>query len=150
MSATTLRTEVRGLDVSLVEGYLVITSGAEDVVMPVPLAPDDWNRVRLEASKSLLPEWNQLEEAKSRAALRSRRQFVSWLVMCAAAFSAYVSYPDIYLCLFLSLFSVFLWWHAGYAEQKAEREAQSLRNGFRRQWSYFEERLQESDETSRS
>ena len=97
-------------------------------------------------AKAQFWEWNQLEEAKSRAVMRYRRYLGSWLVMCLAAFSAYVSYPEYFICLFLSLLSIFLWWRAAYMERQAEREAQSLRNAYRPDWSYLQERLQESDE----
>jgi hypothetical protein len=47
------------------------------------------------------------------------------------------------------LLSIFLWWRAAYMERQAEREAQSLRNSFRPDWGYLQERLQESDEAPR-
>ncbi len=65
-------------------------------------------------AKAQLWEWNQLEESKSRAVMRYRRYLGSWLVMCLAAFSAYVSYPEYFICVFLSLLSIFLWWRAAY------------------------------------
>ena len=70
--------------------------------------------------------------------MRYRRYLGSWLVMCLAAFSAYVSYPEYFICVFLSLLSIFLWWRAAFMERKAEREAQSLRNTFRPDWSYLQ------------
>jgi hypothetical protein len=143
---TTIRTEVRGLDLSLDEISLSISSSGQDLVAPITLSPEEVERLRLEMAKAMLPEWNQLEEMKSLATSRNRRYLGSWLVMCAAAFSAYVSYPEYFLCLFLLLLSIFLWWRAGYMERQAEREAQTRRNAFRAEWSYLQERVQESDE----
>jgi cytochrome c-type biogenesis protein CcmH/NrfG len=145
MSSTTIRTEIRGLDFSLDEISLSISSAGKDLVAPITLSPEEMDRLRLEVAKSVLPEWNQLEEVKVQATARYRRYLGSWLVMCAAAFSAYVSYPGYYLCVFLLLLSIFLWWRAGYMERQAEHEAQTTRNAFRPEWNYFQERLQESD-----
>jgi hypothetical protein len=144
--STTIRTEIRGLDLSLDEISLSLSSSGKGLVAPITLSPEEVDRLRLEMAKSVLPEWNQLEEMKSQATSRNRRYLGSWLVMCAAAFSAYVSYPSYYLCVFLLLLSIFLWWRAGYMEQQAEREAQTTRNAFRPEWTYLQERLQESDE----
>jgi hypothetical protein len=149
MSSTTIRTEIRGLDLSLDEISLSISSSGQDLVAPIALSPEEVDRLRLEMAKAHLPEWNQLEEMKTQATTRYRRYLGSWLVMCAAAFSAYVSYPSYYLCVFLLLLSIFLWWRAGYMEQQAEREAQSTRNAFRADWTYLQERLLESDEPPR-
>jgi cytochrome c-type biogenesis protein CcmH/NrfG len=149
VSSTTIRTEIRGLDLTLDEISLSISSSGQDLVAPITLSPEEVERLRLEMAKSHLPEWNQLEEMKAHATTRYRRYLGSWLVMCAAAFSAYVSYPGYYLCVFLLLLSIFLWWRAGYMEQQAEREAQSTRNAFRADWTYLQERLQESDEPPR-
>ncbi len=113
------------------------------------LSPEEVERLRLEMAKAQLWEWNQLERSNSRAVMRYRRYLGSWLVMCLAAFSAYVSYPEYFICVFLSLLSIFLWWRAAFMERKAEREAQSLRNSFRPDWGYLQERLQESDEAPR-
>ena len=149
MSSTTIRTEIRGLDLSLDEISLSISSSGQDLVAPIALSPEEVDRLRLEMAKAHLPEWNQLEEMKTQATTPYRRYLGSWLVMCAAAFSAYVSYPSYYLCVFLLLLSIFLWWRAGYMEQQAEREAQSTRNAFRADWTYLQERLLESDEPPR-
>jgi hypothetical protein len=65
-------------------------------------------------------------------------------VLCLAAFSAYIGYPGYYLPLFLSVLSIFIWWNAGYEEQKADRAAQAERNRFVPEWSYFQQRAQES------
>jgi hypothetical protein len=146
MSSTTIRTEIRGLDLMLDDISLSVSRSGEDLIVPVTLSPDEVARLRLEMAKALLPEWNQLEEMESRATTRYRRYLGSWVTMCVAAFSAYIGYPSYFLCLVLSLLSIFLWWRAGFMEQKDEREAQATRNGFRPEWSYLEERLQESDE----
>lgn len=146
MSSSTIRTEIRGLDLTLDEISLSISRSGEDLVAPITLSPEEVERLRLEMAKAMLPEWNQLEEVKTQATTRYRRYLGSWLVMCAAALSAYLSYPSYYLCVFLLLLSIVLWWRAGYMEQQAEREAQSARNAFRPDWAYLQERLQESDQ----
>jgi hypothetical protein len=146
MSSSTIRTEIRGLDLTLDEISLSVVRSGEDLIVPASLSPEEVERLRLEMAKAQLWEWNQLEESKSRAVMRYRRYLGSWLVMCLAAFSAYVSYPEYYICVFLSLLSIFLWWRAAYMERKAEHEAQSLRNAFRPDWTCLQERLQESDE----
>jgi hypothetical protein len=146
MPSTTIRTEIRGLDLTLDEISLSISSTGQDLVAPITLSPEEVERLRLEMAKRLLPEWNQLEEMKAQATMRYRRYLGAWLVMCAAAFSAYVSYPEYFLCVFLLLLSIFLWWRAAYMERQSEREAQAIRSAFRPDWSYLQERLQESDE----
>ncbi len=146
MSSSTIRTEIRGLDLTLDEISLSVVRSGQDLIVPVSLSSEEIERLRLEMAKAHLWEWNQLEEAKSRAVMRYRRYLGSWLVMCVAAFSAYVSYPEYFICVFLSLLSIFLWWRAAFMERKAERDAQSLRNDFRPDWNYLQERLQESDE----
>ena len=148
MPSTTIRTEIRGLDLTLDDISLSVSRSGEDLMVPVTLSPDEVGRLRLEMAKALLPEWNQLEEMKSRATTRYRRYLGSWVTMCVAAFSAYIGYPSYYLCVVLSLLSVFLWWRAGFMEQQDEREAQATRNAFRPEWSYLQERLQESDQPS--
>jgi hypothetical protein len=148
MSNTTIRTEIRGLDLTLDDISLSVSRSGEELMVPVTLSPDEVGRLRLEMTKALLPEWNQLEEMKSRATTRYRRYLGSWVTMCVAAFSAYIGYPSYYLCVVLSLLSVFLWWRAGFMEQQDEREAQATRNAFRTEWSYLQERLQESDQPS--
>ena len=144
-TSTTIRTEVRGLDLSLDRGFLTLTQAGDDLIAPVLLAEGDAERLRLEMAKAQLWEWNQFEETRSRATLRYRRYLASWLTMCLAAFSAYLSYPSFYLPAFLSLFSIFLWWRAAYVERKAADEAQAERNRFRPDWDYLRERLEESE-----
>ncbi|HUI82707.1 MAG TPA: hypothetical protein VL240_00705 [Candidatus Binatia bacterium] len=139
-----IRTEVRGLDLSLDGASLSLSLAGEDLIASVPLDSEAAGRLHLEMAKAQLWEWNQLEELKSRAELRYRRYLCAWLVMCLGAFSAYVGYPGYYLCIAFSLLSVFLWWRAGYEEQRAERAAQAQRNAFRPEWSYLRERLEES------
>jgi hypothetical protein len=146
MSSTRIRTEVRGLDLTLDEISLSVSGSGNDLIAPVSLSPQEVDRLRLEMAKAQLAEWNQLEDLKSRAVMRYRRYLGSWLVMCLAAFSAYVSYPEYLICVFLSLLSFFLWWRAAYMERKAESEAQQLRNSFRPDWNYLQSRLQESDD----
>ncbi|HEY1732499.1 MAG TPA: hypothetical protein VGG15_12155 [Terriglobales bacterium] len=148
MSSSTIHTEIRGLDLTLDEISLSVVHSGQDLIVPVSLSPEEVDRFRLEMAKAQLWEWNQLEQAKSHAVMRYRRYLGSWLVMCLAAFSAYISYPEYVICLFLSLLSIFLWWRAAYMERKAESEAQTLRNSYRPDWNYLQERQQESDEPS--
>lgn len=145
MFSNEVRTEVRGLSLRLDGAELMLSAEGSDVLAPIPLAAGDAERLRLEMAKAQLPEWNLLEEAKSQAALRSRRYLGSWLVMCVAAFSAYLGYPNYELCLFLAAVSIALWWWAGYAEEQAENQARAERSKFRAEWSYIRERIEEPD-----
>jgi hypothetical protein len=145
MSSITIRTEVRGLNLTLDGVFLSLTRSGEEVVPAVVLSDEETDRVRMEMSKAMLREWNQFEELKTHAVMRYRRYLAAWLVMCLAAFSAFVGYPDYYICVALSLLSIFLWWRAAYMERKAEREAQDLRRDFRPEWNYLRERLQEQE-----
>jgi hypothetical protein len=137
-----VHTEILGLQLELDGSNLELSSGGSPLISPIPLSPEHAERLRLEMAKAQLWEWNQLESLKARAELRYRRYLGSWLVMCLAAFSAYVGYPDVYLPIFFLAISVFLWWRAGYEEQRAEREAQAQRNEFRPEWDYIRERLE--------
>jgi hypothetical protein len=141
----TIRTEVRGLDLTLDGVFLSLTRSGEEVMPAIVLNDEETERLRLEMSKALLWEWNQFEELKSHAVMRSRRYLAAWLVMILAAFSAFIGYPDYMICAILSLFSIFLWWRAAHMERKAEREAQELRREFRPDWDYLRERLQEQE-----
>ena len=140
---TTLRTEVWGLELSLHHSVLVLSSGSP--ILEVPLGDEEVDRLAIEMAKAQLWEWNQLEELRARAELRYRRYLGSWLVMCLAAFSAYLGYPSYVLCVVLALLSLFLWWRAGHAEQEAERAAQARRKAFRADWDYLRTRLEEDD-----
>lgn len=142
-----MRTEIVGLQLVLDGCQLVLSSDNGELITPASLSADDAERLRLEMAKAQLWEWNQLETAKRRAELRYRRYFGSWLVMCLAAFSAYLGYPSFYLCLFFAALSIFLWWRAGYEEQQADRTAQSTRNEFQSNWDYLRSRLEELSDT---
>jgi hypothetical protein len=148
MSSSTIRTEIQGLNISLEGTLLSISSAGDDLLAPIALDADDADRLRIEMVKAQLWEWNQLEEVRSRAELRYRRYLGAWLVMCLAAFSAYLGYPSFYLCLFFAALSIFLWWRAGFAEQQADREAQAERNKFQTDWSYLRSRLEETEKES--
>ena len=145
MSSITIRTEVRGLDLTLDGVFFSLTRSGDEVMPGIVLSDEETDRVRLEMSKALLWEWNQFEEMKTRAVMRYRRYLAAWLVMCLAAFSAFIGYPDYYICAALSLLSIFLWWRAAYMERKADQEAQDARREFRSDWSYLRERLQEQE-----
>jgi len=136
-------TEILGFHLALDGPQLVLSSGGHQLIAPVPLSVDDAERLRLEMAKAQLWEWNQLEELKARAELRYRRYLGAWLVMCLAAFSAYIGYPGYALPIIFSLLSIFLWWRAGYEEQRAERQAQAQRNAFRPDWEYIRQREEE-------
>ncbi len=145
MFSNEVRTEVRGLSIRLDGVELVFSAEGNDVIAPIPLIADEAERLRLEMAKAQLPEWNLLQEAKLHAELRSRRYLGSWLVMCLAAFSAYLGYPSYELCLFLAAVSIALWWWAGYAEKQAESAARAERSKFRADWGYLRQRLEEPD-----
>ncbi|MGA7459582.1 MAG: hypothetical protein WBW69_05115 [Candidatus Korobacteraceae bacterium] len=147
MDSPAVRTEIVGLQLVLDGCQLVLSSDNGELITPASLSADDAERLRLEMAKAQLWEWNQLETAKRRAELRYRRYFGSWLVMCLAAFSAYLGYPSFYLCLFFAALSIFLWWRAGYEEQQADRAAQSTRNEFQPNWDYLRSRLEELSDT---
>jgi hypothetical protein len=146
MSETTIaiRTEVYGLELNLSASQLVLSAGGQSLTAPIALSSEDAERLRMELAKAQLWEWNQLEGLKSRAEKRYRHYLGSWLVLCLAAFSAYIGYPGYYLPLFLSALSVFIWWRAGYEEQKTHKAAQAERNRFVPDWSYFQQRSEES------
>jgi hypothetical protein len=143
-SAIGVRTEVYGLELSLSSSQLVLSAGGQSLTAPIVLRSDDAERLRLELAKAQLWEWNQFEALKSRAEKRYRHYLGSWLVLCLAAFSAYIGYPSYAVPLFLSALSIFIWWRAGYEEQKADREARAERNRFVPEWSYFQQRTEES------
>ena len=143
-TAIGIRTEVYGLELYLNASQLVLSAGGQSLTAPIVLSSDDAERLRLEFAKAQLWEWNQFETLKSRAEKRYRSYLGSWLTLCLAAFSAYIGYPGYYLPLFLSALSIFIWWRAGYEEQKAERAARVERNRFISDWSYFQQRAEES------
>ncbi|MGA2904574.1 MAG: hypothetical protein ABSD98_12125 [Candidatus Korobacteraceae bacterium] len=143
-NSAVIRTEIRGLQLRLDGLELVLSADGSDLIAPTALNPTDRERLRIEMTKAQLPEWNQLEDLQSRAELRYRRYFGSWLVMCLAAFSAYLGYPSYYLCVVFALLAIFLWWRAGFEEQQAERDAQAERNKFRPDWDYLRQRMEET------
>ena len=143
MSSQTIRSEIEGLDLVLGQDALVITQSGEPLIPTLQLPPADAKRLAIEMAKARMLEWNQFERMQARADLRYRRYLGSWLVMCLAAFSAYLGYPGYVLPIVFSVLSIFLWWRAGYEEQRAEREAQAQRNAFRPDWDYIRQRLEE-------
>jgi len=143
-TAIVIRTEVYGLDICLGSSVLALTREGEPVISPMVLSSSDAEHLRLEMAKAQLWEWNQLEELKARAEKRYRRCLGSWLVLCVAAFTAYIGYPSYYLPLLLTALSIFIWWRAGYEEQKAERAAKQEQKRFIADWSYFEQRTEEA------
>jgi hypothetical protein len=138
-----IRTEVHGLELQLVGSQLLLAPGGKSLTAPIVLSNDDAERLRMEFAKAQLWEWNQLEALKSKAEKRYRNYLGSWLVLCLAAFSAYIGYPGYYLPLFLSALSIFLWWRTGYEEQKADTAARTERNRFVPEWSYFQQRAED-------
>ena len=139
-----IRTEVRGLDLCLGETALLLSSSGEYLTAPIPLSPADAGRLAMEMAKAQLWEWNQVDELKRRAEKRYKNYLGSWLVMCLAAFSAYVGFPGYYLPVFLLLISILLWWRASFVERKDEQAAREERNQFIPEWSYIRQRLEES------
>ena len=143
-AAIGIRTEVYGLELHLSASQLVIAAGSQSLTAPIVLSNEDAERLRIEMAKAQLWEWNRLNELKSRAEKRYRQYLGSWLVLCLAAFSAYIGYPSYYPPLFLCGLSIFIWWRTGYEEQKASRAAQAERNRFTADWGYFQQRAEES------
>jgi hypothetical protein len=139
-----VRTEIHGFELRLDNFTLVLTSDGEDLIAPIALATEEAERLRLQLAKTQLPEWNQFDELRSRSELRYRRCLGAWLMMCLAAFSAYLGYPSYVLCLVLAGLSVFLWWRAGSVENQAAQEAQVERQKFQPDWGYLRRRLQEA------
>jgi hypothetical protein len=143
-AAIAIRTEVRGLELHLTDSQLALAADGKCLTAPIVLSSEDAERVRMEMAKAQLWEWNQLESLKAKADRRYRNYLGSWLVLCLAAFSAYIGYPSYYLPVFPSGLSIFIWWRAGYEEQKADRAAQAERSRFTPDWSYFQQRAEES------
>ena len=143
-SAIAIRTEVYGLDVCLGSSVLALTREGEPVIAPIVLSSADAEKLRLEMAKAQLWEWNLLEELKARSERRYKHYLGSWLVLCLAAFSAYIGYPGYYLPLFLTLLSIFVWWRSGYEERKADRATREERKRFVADWSYFQQRAEEA------
>ena len=139
-----IRTEVRGLDLCLDETALLLSRSGEYLTAPIPLSPADAERLAMEMAKAQLWEWNQIDELKRKADKRYKNYLGSWLVMCLAAFSAYVGFPGYYLPVFLLLISILLWWRASFQERKDEQAAHDERKQFIADWSYIRQRLEES------
>ena len=139
-----IRTEVYGLELRLIDSQLMLTSEGKSLTTAIVLSSDDAERLRLELAKAQLWEWNLLEGLKSKSERRYRHYLGSWLVLCLAAFSAYIGYPSYYLPLFMSVLSIFIWWRAGYEERKTDQAAQVERNRFVPEWTYLQQRVEES------
>jgi hypothetical protein len=139
-----IRTEVRGLDLCLDETSLLLSMSGEYLTPPILLNPADAERLAMEMAKAQLWEWNQIEELKRKAEKRYKNYLGSWLVMCLAAFSAFVGFPGYYLPVFLVLISIFLWWRASSQERKEEAAAREERKQFIPDWNYIRQRLEES------
>ena len=142
-----IRTEVRGLDLCLDENALLLSRSGEYLTPPIALSPADAERLAMEMAKAQLWEWNQIDELKRKADKRYKNYLGSWLVMCLAAFSAYVGFPGYYLPVFLLLISILLWWRASFQEHKDEQAAHDERKQFIPDWSYIRQRLEESNAT---
>jgi hypothetical protein len=147
VSGSVIRTEVRGLDLGLDETTLWLSSSGEYLTALIPLSPGDAEKLAMEMAKAQLWEWNQIDELKRKAEKRYKNYLSSWLVMCLAAFSAYVGFPSYYLPISLLLISVLLWWRASFVERKDEQAAREERKQFLPDWSYIRQRLEESTTT---
>ena len=141
-SGSVIHTEVRGFDLCLDETALLLSRSGEYLTPPILLTPVDAEKLAMEMAKSQLWEWNQIEELKRKAEKRYKNYLGSWLVMCLAAFSAYVGFPGYYLPVFLLMISIFLWWRAGFLERKDEEAAREERKQFTPDWSYIRQRLE--------
>ena len=142
-----IRTEVRGLDLCLDETTLSLSSSDKYLTTPIALTPADAEKLAMEMAKAQLWEWNQIDELKRKSDKRYKNYLGSWLVMCVAAFSAYVGFPGYYLPVFLLLISIFLWWRASFLDRQDEQAAREERNRFVPDWSYVRQRLEESSTT---
>ena len=142
-----IRTEVRGLDLCLDQTTLLLSRSGEYLTAPIALNPADAERLAMEMAKAQLWEWNQIDELKRKAEKRYKNYLGSWLVMCLAAFSAYVGFPGYYLPVFLLLISILLWWRASFVERQDEQAAREERKQFIPDWSYIRQRLEESGTT---
>jgi hypothetical protein len=142
-----IRTEVRGLDLCLDETTLLLSRSGEYLAPPIALSPADAERLAMEMAKAQLWEWNQIDELKRKADKRYKNYLGSWLVMCVAAFSAYVGFPGYYLPVFLLLISILLWWRASFQERQDEQTAHEARKQFIPDWTYIRQRLEESSTT---
>ena len=138
-----IRTEVRGLDLCLDETALLLSRSGEYLTAPIVLSPADAERLAMEMAKAQLWEWNQIDELKRKSEKRYKNYLASWLVMCLAAFSAYVGFPGYYLPVFLLVISILLWWRASFLERQDEQAARDERNRFIPDWSYIRQRLEE-------
>ena len=96
-SGSVIRTEVRGLDLCLEQTTLLLSRSGEYLTPPIALSPEDAEKLAMEMAKARLWEWNQIDELKRKAEKRYKNYLGSWLVMCLAAFSAYVGFPGYYL-----------------------------------------------------
>ncbi|MFI5116103.1 MAG: hypothetical protein ACHP8B_05325 [Terriglobales bacterium] len=142
-----IRTEVRGLDLCLDGTALSLSRSGEYLTAPIALSPAEAERLAMEMVKAQLWEWNQIDELKRKADKRHKNYLGSWLVMCLAAFSAYVGFPGYYLPVFLLLISILLWWRASFVERKDEQAACEAGAQFIPDWSYIRQRLEESSTT---
>ena len=144
----TIRTEVYGLEICLGDAVMALTRDGEPVTTPILLSDVDMARLRLEMAKTQLWEWNRFEDLKLRTERRYKRHLGAWLVLCLAAFTAYIGYPSYFLPLVLTALSIFIWWRAGYVERQVERAAQKQRQEFVPDWTYLTHRLEEADRDS--
>ena len=139
--SSVLRTEVPGLDIGLDDTILSVSKSGEALIAPIRLSSDDAERLAIEMAKAQLWEWNQFTELQRKAEKRYKNYLGSWLVLCLAAFSAFVGFPGYYLPVFLTLLSILLWWRAGFVERKDEQAAHEERNKFIPAWGYVRQRL---------
>jgi hypothetical protein len=139
-----IRTEVRGLDLCLDETTLLLSRSGEYLTPLVRLTPVEAEQLAMEMAKAQLWEWNQFDELKRKAQKRYKNYLGSWLVMCVAAFSVYVGFPNYYLPVFLLLVSIVLWWRASFQEKRDDQAAREERKQFIPDWSYIRQRLEES------
>ncbi len=140
-SGSVIRTEVSGLDLCLDENTLLLSRSGEYLTPVVRLTPAEAEQLAMEMAKAQLWEWNQFDELKRKAEKRYKNYLGSWLVMCVAAFSVYVGFPNYYLPVFLLLVSIALWWRASFVERKEEQAAHEERKRFVADWSYIRQRL---------
>ena len=95
----------------------------------------------MEMAKAQLWEWNQFDELKRNAEKRYKNYLGSWLVMCVAAFSAYVGFPNYYCRYSYCWFRLDCGGERASSNVKKSRQPTKKENSSVADWSYIRQRL---------